>query len=234
MKDFTLCCFLCCEIGSLRTNYKTGQVSSPVSFSIEHYIVTDGGFLATAFKPYNMLFAACAIAGLCLLSVSSAVPLACEDLVRPLDQVDHFEGRWVLVAGSLNNTAAEDILKGRDSVVVYLHNSSYIQASHVGGHCIYERHNMSTEGHIFTIKEKNFNFTVTLSHTSCQDCAVMTLDMEAPKYKSTDLYLFSKRREVDQKEMDEFNAQVKCLKLPLPVVMDPTKEICPDPRPAKK
>lgn len=207
-----------------------------MSFSIEHYILTDGGFLATAFKPYNMLSAACAIAGLCLLSVSSAVPLACEDLVRPLDQADgfRFEGRWVLVAGSLNNTEAEDILKGRDSVVIDLDNSSYTQASHVGGQCLYERHNMSTEGHIFTIKERNYNFTVTLFHTSCQDCVAMTLDMEAPNYKSSDFYLFSKRREVDQKEMDEFNAQVKCLKLPLPVVMDPTKEVCLDPRAAKK
>lgn len=182
-----------------------------------------------------MFFALCAIACLCLLTVSSAAPLACEDLVRPLDQVDrrHFEGRWVLVAGSLNDTAAADILKGRDSVVIDLHNSSYTQANHVGGRCIYQPHNMSVEGHIITLKERNFNFTVTFFHTSCQDCMVLTLDIEAPKYKSMDFYLVSKRREVDLKEMDEFRAQVKCLKMPLPVMMDPTKELCPE-QPAAK
>lgn len=33
---------------------------------------------------------------------------------------------------------------------------------------------------------------------------------------------------MDQKELEEFRAQLKCYGLPTPVVMDPTKELCPE------
>lgn len=167
---------------------------------------------------------------LCLMAVSHSAPLACEDLVRPLDQLEshHLEGRWALVAGSLNDTATADVLKGRESVTIYFHNSTYTQANRFEGPCESYSHNFSMEGHILKMKVKTFNFTVNFFHTSCQDCVVFSLAAESPNYESVDFYLFSRRREVEQKVMDEFKAQVECLNMPPLIIMDPTKELCPE------
>jgi len=43
-----------------------------------------------------------------------------------------------------------------------------------------------------------------------------------------DILLFSRRRELEQKEMEEFLAQLECLKMPPPDVMNPTRELCPE------
>ena len=52
--------------------------------------------------------------------------------------------------------------------------------------------------------------------------------VKSSKRVSLDLYLLSKRREVEQNEMEEFRAQLECYQLPSPAVMDPTKELCPE------
>lgn len=177
-----------------------------------------------------MFFAACAIAVLCSASLGRSAPLVCEDSVRTLAQLDlgHLAGRWALVAGSVESSAAAEIIKRRDSVVIELHNSSYTQANRVNGLCKYYSHNIRVEGNILTLKEQRFNFTVTPFYTSCQDCLVFTLNVESPNFNSLDLYLFSKRREVKQNEMEEFKSQAACLNMPAPFVMDPAKELCPE------
>ncbi len=191
--------------------------------------MTDRGF-RTPLKPYSMFFAACAFALLGLVSVSHSASLGCEDLLRPLDETDlhHLQGRWALVAGSVKDPASEGLLRGRESVAIHLHNSTYTQANRVQGVCSYHPHDISREGQIFTLKERDYNFTVTFLNTTCPDCMVFTFDIESPTYKSRDFYLISRRREVDQREMEEFRAQVECLKMPPPVEMDPAKELCPD------
>lgn len=185
-----------------------------------------------------MFFAATAIALLCLVSVSHSVPPppgALEDSVRPVDQLDsrHLEGRWALVAASMEDKSAADYVKKRDSVVVYFHNSSYTQVNRVDGECQYQPHNISLEGHSFHSQENAFNFNGTFYQTSCQDCVLVGLDIESLKYNSTDFYLLSRGREVDQAVMEEFKAQMERLKMPLPFVMDPTKELCAE-QPASK
>ncbi|GAA6232336.1 uncharacterized protein LOC117526217 isoform X1 [Lates japonicus] len=177
-----------------------------------------------------MFVVVCAIALLCFVSVSHSAPLACEELVRPLDQLDplNLEGRWALVTGSLNDSASAEAVKGRDSVTIEFNNSSYTQANHFGDRCEYYSHNISKGGNIFNIKVKTFNFTGSLLHTSWSDCLVLRLDVDSPNYKSLDLYLFSRRREVTQKVMEDFRAQAECLSIPPPFVMDPTKELCPE------
>lgn len=177
-----------------------------------------------------MFFAACTIAVLCSAFLSHSAPLACEDSVRTLAQLDlgYLAGRWALVAGSVEHSAAAKSIKGRDSVVIGLHNSSYTQADHVSGLCKYHSHNIRVEGNILTMKEQSFNVTVTPLYTSCQDCLVFTLNVESPNYNSLDFYLFSKRREVKQNEMEEFKSQAACLNMPAPFVMDPAKELCPE------
>lgn len=177
-----------------------------------------------------MFFAVSTITVLSLLSVSHSSPPACEDLVRPLDDLDplRLEGRWALIAGSLKNATAAESLKGKDSLTIDFHGSSYTQAVHVGGQCKYFSHNITFDGDIFSIKVGNYNFTGTVFHSSCQDCMVLSLDIESPTSKSMDFYLFSRGREVDQRGKEEFRAQLECLKMPLPIEMHPSKELCPE------
>ncbi|KAK5926517.1 hypothetical protein CgunFtcFv8_022083 [Champsocephalus gunnari] len=63
---------------------------------------------------------------------------------------------------------------------------------------------------------------------SNSDCVVMRWIVQSSKRRSMDMYLLSRRREVEQKELEEFRHQLNCYGLPTPVVMDPTKESCPD------
>lgn len=177
-----------------------------------------------------MFFAACAIAVLCSATLSHSAPMVCKDSVRTLPQLDlgQWVGRWALVASSVENCAAAENLKEIDSIVIGLRNSSYTQASLVNGQCMYHSHNIRVEGNILTLKERRFNMTVTPFYTSCRDCLVFTLNVESPNYNSLDFYLFSKRREVEQSEMEEFKGQAACLNMAAPFVMDHTKELCPE------
>lgn len=179
------------------------------------------------------MFAVFAIALLCSMSVSSA--LVCEKLVHPLARLDplHFEGSWALVAGSLNHPASMDSLRLRDSITMYFSNSSeapnfsYTQINRFGDQCQQLLYNISVEGGTFTFDVGNrFNLTGSFVYTSCPDCVVMEWVVESRRRVSVDLYLLSRRRQVEQREMEEFMAQLKCFQLPTPVVMDPTKELC--------
>ena len=173
---------------------------------------------------------------LCLVSVSHSSALVCEKLVHPLDQIGphHLDGRWALVAGSLNHSLSMDALRLRDSITMYFSNSSdtssfsYTQINRFGDQCQHLPYNISLEGSAFTFDVGNrFELTGSFLYTSCPDCLVMQWSVRSRKRISVDLYLLSRRREVEQEEMEEFTAQLKCYQLPTPVVMDPNKELCP-------
>uniref|UniRef100_A0A3Q3KLK3 Apolipoprotein M n=1 Tax=Monopterus albus TaxID=43700 RepID=A0A3Q3KLK3_MONAL len=156
-------------------------------------------------------------------------PLPCEELVRPLAQLDlhHLEGRWALVAGSyLPNL---ERFKQRDSAAVYFSRNtsdtttSYSGSILVDNKCLYKYFNITMEGGSFTYDGTNKSVTsARFVHVPCPDCLVMHVNLVSRK----------QRREVEQKEMEEFRAQVQCLNLPPPVVMDPTKELCPEETPS--
>ncbi|XP_070710369.1 alpha-1-acid glycoprotein 1-like [Pempheris klunzingeri] len=181
-----------------------------------------------------MFFAVCAIALLCWMSaVSHSAPPACEDLVRPLDQLDphHLEGKWALVAGSLSHPPHLEKFKKRDSASVNFSTNdtyiSYTRSIRLDNKCQYNTYNISLEGSSFSYDGTDkSNFSANLVHTTCQDCLLMRFNVESGK--RLHFYLFSRRRELEQSEVEEFRAQVECLKIPPPVVMDPTKELCPE------
>ncbi|XP_071768993.1 uncharacterized protein LOC139922388 [Centroberyx gerrardi] len=196
---------------------------------------------------YRDMFALCATVLLYFISVSHSAPLSCEDLLRPLDQLEPgpMEGRWTLVASSLNHLPSLESLKRVDSITIDISVSvsnsnetssyTYTQITRFGNKCEYFPFNISIEGSTLTFNVRdNANFTGTFLHTSCPDCVVMRLEIEELRInKSLDLYLFSRRREVGPKEMEEYKAQLECLELPPPVVMDPTKELCPEQTPSE-
>ncbi|XP_072239524.1 uncharacterized protein [Leuresthes tenuis] len=183
------------------------------------------------------MFAVCVTAVFCLLSVSHSTPLVCEKLVHPLDSLapHHLNGRWALVAGSLSDVPSMKALGLRDSITMYFSNSSdtstfsYTQINRFGEECQHLPYNISVEGSTFTFDVGNrFNLTGAFLQTSCTDCLVMKWIVESKRRHSVDLYLLSRRREVEPREMEEFRAQLRCYQLPEPVAMDPTKELCPE------
>uniref|UniRef100_A0A3Q4I5S8 Apolipoprotein M n=1 Tax=Neolamprologus brichardi TaxID=32507 RepID=A0A3Q4I5S8_NEOBR len=172
------------------------------------------------------MLAACAVVLLWLMPVSYSTLLACEELVRPLNDLDprHLEGRWALLAGSFSDPAHLKFFKLRDTSTL-----SYTQINRFGHQCQYLQYNISAEGSSFTFDvQSRFSLSMYFLHTSCPDCVVMRWLVKSSRRISVDLYLLSRRREVEQKELEEFRAQLKCYQLPEPVVMDPTKELCPE------
>ncbi|KAK9540050.1 hypothetical protein VZT92_002522 [Zoarces viviparus] len=180
------------------------------------------------------MFAACAVFLLCLKSVSHSAPLACEDLIRPLDRMDprHLEGRRALVTGSLSFLPFMERLRRRESATInFSSNTSETSTSlsrtmRLDNKCHYASYNISLEGSSFTFDHGNV--TTTFIRTSCDDCIGLLMSCDVESGKRQHFYLFSRRREVDQEEIEEFRAQVECLNMPPPVVMDPTKELCPE------
>ncbi|XP_030287993.1 alpha-1-acid glycoprotein 1-like [Sparus aurata] len=174
----------------------------------------------------------CAIALLCSMPVSLSAPLACEDLLRPLGQLDprHLEGRWAMVAGSLSHPPFMERLRSRESATASFSSNtsetsiSFRRSMRLDDECHYASYNISVEGSSFTFDNRSINTTFT--HTSCRDCILLSFDVESGKRQH--FYLFSRRRQLEQEEIEEFTAQVECLKMPPPAVMDPTKELCPD------
>lgn len=173
----------------------------------------------------------------CLMSVNHAAPPVCEELALPLDQVDpgQFEGGWALVAGSINHQPSMEALRLRDSITVYFSNSSetsrfsYTQINRFGDRCQYLPYNISVAGGSFTFDVGNrFDLKGFFLRTSCPDCMVMQWVVQSARRRSVDLYLLSRRREVEEEVMENFRAQLRCFNLPTPALMDPTKELCPE------
>lgn len=175
-----------------------------------------------------------AIVLLCLTTRSLSAPLDCETLTWPLDQLDrhHLEGRWVLAAGSLSELSFLERLRHRDSATASFSNNtgdssiSFRRSARAENKCQYASLKISLESSRFNFDNGNHNITTTFIRTSCPDCILMSFDVESGK--RLHLYLFSRRRQLEQQEMEEFRGQVECLNLPPPVVMDPTKELCPE------
>lgn len=179
------------------------------------------------------LIAACALTVACLLSGGHAAPLTCDDLVRPLDQLDprRLEGTWALVAGSLSYLPYLERFKSRDSAAIHFPSNtsetsmSYTRTLRLNDTCQYDSMNISLEGSSFTY-DGTSNLRASFVHTSCRDCVLMLMNVESGK--RLHFYLFSRRRQLEEEEMEEFRTQVECLKLPTPAAMDPTKELCPE------
>lgn len=182
------------------------------------------------------MFAAYSVILLCLVAASQSAPPACEKLVQPLDQVDprHLEGGLAFIAGSVNNSLIMEALKVRDSITAYFSNTSetefsYIQINRIADRCLHHHYNISLQDSTFTFDVADrFKLKGAFLYTSCPDCVVMRWVVRSTRRNTDDLYLLSRRRELRQEEMEEFTAQAGCLQLPSPVVMDPTKKLCPE------
>ncbi len=183
------------------------------------------------FQQTQIMFSVCfSTVLLYLVSLSQSAPLDCRDLIQPLDQLDprHLEGKRALVAGSLSHPPFMERFRRRDSATASFSNNtsqtnlSFRRSMHLDNKCYYQSYNITLEGRSFTFDNGRVN--TTFIRTSCHDCILMSFDVESGKRQH--FYLFSRRRQLEQEELDEFTAQVLCLKMLPPVVKDPTKELC--------
>ncbi|MED6267247.1 hypothetical protein CHARACLAT_010233 [Characodon lateralis] len=178
------------------------------------------------------MFALCVIVLFCWASVSHSAPTPCENLIRPVESLSFHDvkGSWALVSVSAADPNHLEKQKRSDSGRAFFANYtdrpeiSFTRISNVGDSCQYMRTNITLEGSGFV--DPQLNITMTLLRRSCPDCIVVRLD-KIPGQPSR-LYLFSRRRAVEAKEMEEFKAQAECLSLSEHHVMDPTKELCPE------
>lgn len=178
----------------------------------------------------NML-AVCVVFLFSLVHLSQAALQNCEDLLRPLDQLHphSLEGDWALIAGSLSHRPFMKHFGQRESSAASFSNNTdsntitWRRSMRTENKCHYHSYNISLEGSSFTFPDGSVN--ATFIHTSCPDCILISFDVESGK--RIHFYLFSRRRQLEEMELDEFRRQVGCLKMPPPVMMDPTKELCP-------
>lgn len=170
---------------------------------------------------------------LCWISMSLAAPLACEELIRPLDELHlhRLVGRWALVAGGLSHLPSLERFRQRDSASINFSSNtsatslSYTRSLCLGNKTLHTTFNVTLEGSGFTYDGTDkSNVSSSFVYTSCHDCLLMRMNVDS--MKRIHFYLFSKRRQLEQEEMEEFKAQVQCLNMPPPVVMDPEKQLC--------
>lgn len=177
------------------------------------------------------MFASFVILLFCGVSVSHSAPAPCENLLRPVENLSfqHVKGSWALVSVSAADPKYLEKLKSGNSGSGFFANYtdtaeiSFTRISGDGESCQYMQTNITLDGSGF--RDPQLNITMTLLHSSCVDCIVVQLE-EIPG-KPLRLYLFSRRREVDANEMEEFKAQAKCLNMSEHHVMDPTTALCP-------
>ena len=189
------------------------------------------------------MFAIHATVLLGFLSLSQSTSRSCEDLLRPLDLNGSGQlwGTWALVAGSHDQPSSLEDFRTLESITMSFTPSaqndtstpnndtaSYTQIIRFMDLCEYLPYNISiaTRGAFTFLTGGRFNLTGDfLGVASCPDCVVMRWNVVSSRRVSLDVYLLSRRREVGVEVMEEYEAQLRCLGLPAPVVIDPEKEL---------
>ncbi|CAJ1053561.1 hypothetical protein D5F01_LYC00152 [Xyrichtys novacula] len=175
------------------------------------------------------LFAIRTLAVFSLISASLAASLDCKDVLRPMDKLNprDWEGMWAMVADSIRVIQSPEPERLSNSTVLYFYNSTFTKAN-LDLTCSYFSNNVTFEGPDYKFDVNGVvKFSGTIFYSSCPDCLVLSFIVDSPHYKSQELCLFSKRRSVEETELQEFMAQVKCMDMPEASVMNPNEELCP-------
>ncbi|XP_012773568.1 uncharacterized protein LOC101474941 [Maylandia zebra] len=152
---------------------------------------------------------------LSLISVGQPASLACEKLLKPVDQRPDLIGRWhfiavstefclssTLVSALFSPSAAVDVIsKGEPNLYG---DTTYLKAN---GVCINGTSRfLYANSSIFELDSENATVDQpdVLLHTGCPDCLVSKED-------KSHLLLFSRRTAVSAAELTEFETQAECL-----------------------
>ncbi|XP_029007507.1 uncharacterized protein LOC114856058 [Betta splendens] len=167
-----------------------------------------------------------AVVVLSLTSVCQSATLACEKLLKPLDQSPDLSGRWFIIAMSsdyclitayLNSLIGPTFLvdvTAQDTPKVYSANFTM----NAYGSCVSEVDPFFLEGsNLFKVDSNNAPTgepDKLLLHTSCPDCIV-----GQTKTRISLFVLFSRRKTVTDAELKEFATQSDCLGFSKPEVL---------------
>ncbi|KAM4604173.1 uncharacterized protein ACJ7VT_018755 isoform 3-T3 [Polymixia lowei] len=161
-----------------------------------------------------------------------------ENLIRPLENpgIDMMLGTWVIIATSYESPGTNKLWKtivgsgwSKSTAGSQSNTLTVIQSRKMSGLCFKLQVNMTFENNTFHMV-KPIRSSGVLLNTVCPDCLLGYDETIIGETTFGALHLLSKRRTVTAAELDEFEKHVKCFKLPSPVIMDPEKDLCPDPQ----
>lgn len=179
-----------------------------------------------------MFFPNIAFVILCLVSGSLAAPLTCDDVTQPATQTDpsHWYGEWNLVAATMKVVRSLVPFTDNDSFMLHYNNATFLTTWRQGSRCSSTHYHVTLEGAHFTTSSSYVAVNGTIfSSSNCPDCILTRIIMDSHFFNLEHLCLFSRRKEVNPEELQDFKALVPCLDFKGYVVMDPSKERCPPP-----
>ncbi|XP_026215977.1 uncharacterized protein LOC113162163 [Anabas testudineus] len=176
-----------------------------------------------------------AVVLLSLLSVGhSAAVNSCDSLVKPITvSKEDMLGRWLYIGGSSDLPGSRSLGRLLTSVWLDLAATtqenilSIIQAQRIYGECSSFTYNVTFENSTMTI-EQPFHLKEVYLKTDCFDCLVVYEEIISGTDTFTSFMLFSKSRTVSPDVLQTFKKQAECLRVPSPIMMEPSDELCPD------
>ncbi|KAG5854268.1 hypothetical protein ANANG_G00036020 [Anguilla anguilla] len=173
-----------------------------------------------------------------LLSVSTAGPLPCEDVVRPLvlEDFSSILGKWIVIEATVDSQKYAALLKTVNSAWVEIlptyHNNTAIfnKANMINGVCSYSPTNISISDSVvqFTMEgNMTGNSTATFLRT-CADCLVMKGTSFLEGHIVRTLHIFGRTGKLSDFDRKTYRRQVECLGLPQPnFIHNEKQELCP-------
>ncbi|XP_029989583.1 uncharacterized protein LOC115419100 [Sphaeramia orbicularis] len=166
-----------------------------------------------------------AVVVLSFTSVCWSAPLACNNLLKEVDKGPDLGGRWYIIAVSSDSCLVSSLMK-------FLHPSGVVDFTQeeapniydmvatvkMYGFCKNESQTLLHDNNRLMSYDKSTQQTTvtdSLLQTSCPDCVIgKTLN------SMNVLFLFSRRQNVNDDELNEFVKQAECLKYKRPVVLN--------------
>ncbi|XP_061088561.1 uncharacterized protein LOC133122550 [Conger conger] len=169
---------------------------------------------------------------LSLLSLSAAVPVPCEEKIRPLllQDFSQISGKWIVIEVAANQEYNGIHKAAKSSWIEILPINKDIAifntANMINGECAYFTMNM-------TISDNNIRFIITHNNTvtllpTCAGCLVMNgiTYLEGPIIKTMHI-LGRPGKKLNDSELETFRNQLECVGLPPPIFHhDEQQELC--------
>ncbi|XP_037530910.1 uncharacterized protein LOC119408142 [Nematolebias whitei] len=177
----------------------------------------------------------CVVVLLSLLSVCGSAPLSsCDALLRPVDiSKDEMLGGWMFVGASSDIPGSRSLYYLLSSVWFNITATSksnvihIVQNQRILGECSSLAYDVDFENSTILIEQPVYLKEVYLP-TECADCLVAKEDIKAEEHSFTSLLLFSRNRSVSSAAVEMLKKQAECLRMPPPIMIDPTNELCPE------
>lgn len=176
---------------------------------------------------------------LSVFSVGQSAPVDnCESLLKPIT-ISYTEmlGKWLYVGGTSDLPGSRSLIHLLTSAWVECRPTSQsnvlelIQAQRTFGKCSTIKYNVTFENSTLLIEQPFYLKEVYLS-AECSECMTAYEIVISGKDTFTSLLLFCKNSTVPAPALEMFKKQAKCLKMPLPIMVDQNNEMCPeDPAP---